>query len=94
MNMRFGDGNLNNARDFGQGVMSQHTLTLTNYSKLELNVSRGDKDPPMPLTLDSPKAASDSASVNKAVLYSENSIYQLFSSLDQSKRDESILRGL
>lgn len=80
--MRFNVENQNDMRDAGLGVMSQHTLTLTNYSKLNLNGSKGEKDPPMPLTIDSPKAASDSASVNKAILYSENSIYQLFSSLD------------
>lgn len=36
----------------------------------------------MPMTLEDESAASDSASVNKAMMYSENSIRHLFSSVE------------
>ncbi len=43
------------------------------------------KDP----TQESPRAASDSASVNKAVLYSEMSLHHLISSVDKSRMEDS-----
>ena len=49
------------------------TLSLTNYSKL----NNMDANIPMPETLqdESPKAASKSALLNQAILYSEGSIH-------------------
>jgi hypothetical protein len=38
-------------------------------------------------------AASENTALNKAVLYSENSIHQLFSSVERSKWDESAQRN-
>ncbi|CDW88460.1 UNKNOWN [Stylonychia lemnae] len=83
-----------------QNVLSDNTLSLTNYSKIGQNQNlhhqirenhyKSRKDHLMAkgsVSRDSQRAASDSASVNKAIMYSENSIPQLFSSLEQSRRN-------
>ncbi len=55
-----------------RSIQAVDSLQLTNYSLLkDLNMQKPTMGVAPP---ESPKAASDSASVNKAVMYSENSL--------------------
>lgn len=63
-------------------LRNNDTMQLTDYSQ----VAKAQE-----ANIESPKAASESASVNKAVLYSENSLQQLFQSMDRSKREDSLV---
>ena len=57
-----------------RGIQAVDSLQLTNYSLLkDLNKQKTTTIGVVPP--DSPKAASDSASVNKAVMHSENSLH-------------------